>query len=86
MGGASDEVADTFTTGKGRHGSAISGAGLVRGEDHVRSGAFRTFQVGIKGALPGGAATPDGGPGLFGVEVERRKRNVLDQAGFRCGF
>ena len=45
-----------------------------------------TLQVSIVGALPSGTATLDGGPGLFGTEVERREWNGRDQVEFRCGF
>lgn len=83
---AGDEVADTFITGQRGHGFAVSGAGLVGGEDRVRAAPFRTLHVRIVGALPSGAASLDGSPGLLGVEVECRERNGLDEGEFGCGF
>ena len=69
MGGASKEVSDAFITGKRGHGFAVSGASLVGGVALVGIAPFCAFHVRIVGALPCGAATLDGGLGLFGVEV-----------------
>jgi len=86
VGRAGDEVADAFIIGKRGHGFAVCGAGLVGGEKHVYAAAGGSLKICIEGALPGGAAMFDGGPGLFGVGLERRDRFGLDQAGFRGGF
>ena len=86
VGHASDEVTDVFITGKRGHGFAVNGTGLMGGEDRVRAAPFRSPHVRIVGALPGGAATLDGGSGLFVVEVERRQRNGFDESEFDCGF
>jgi len=86
VGRASDEGADVFTTGKRRHSFAESRIRLVRCVDLVKVVPGGILEGCIIGALPGGAATLDGCPGLFGVGVERCKRNGLNQAQFRCGF
>ena len=86
MGRAGEEVADVFITGQRGHGSAVSHIRPVFCVDLVKAVPFVALQVRIVGALPDGAATLDGGLGLFGAGVERRERNGLDQGEFRCGF
>ena len=86
VGRAGDEVANVFLTGQRGHGFAVSGAGVMGGEGPVHAAAFGAFQVCVVGALPGGAATPDGGAGLLVAGVERRERNSRDQGESRGGF
>ena len=55
--GAGDEIADAFMVKERGHGVTVGRVGVVRGEDIAF--AFRSF--GLVAALPGFAASGDGG-------------------------